>query len=79
MIYKLFIEGRIGRTLFCGYLVRTRRNARGFFIEHSQAKDLKSQAFTRELKQILLENAVGYRKKTLLCSPLRRLRQADVK
>ena len=78
MVYRLFIEGRIGKTLFCGYLVKKDLEARGFFIELSRAKDLKSQAFTQGLRQILLENAVGYRRKVILCNPLRRLWQADV-
>lgn len=36
MVYKLFIEGRMDKTLFCGYLVRTPLKTKGFFIEISK-------------------------------------------
>ena len=74
MVYKLFIEGRIGKTLFCGFLVRTQTNVQGFLIELSRGRDPGSQAFTQGLKQILLENAIGYKRRVLLCNPLRGLR-----
>ena len=52
MIYNLFIEGRIGKTLLCGYLVRTPLKTRGFFIEASRTPEvhlgLLGQIFLRK-------------------------------
>lgn len=53
MIYKLFIEGTIGKTIFCGYLVRNPQGIMGFFIEISQGTEMCSGAF----KQIFLRKA----------------------
>lgn len=53
MIYKIFIEGRIGKTLFCGYLVRTDIKVRGFFIEFCRAQNPEPQSFTQGFKQAL--------------------------
>ena len=74
MVYKLFIEGRIGEMLFCGYLVRKGLEARGFFIEVSRAKDPESQAFTQGFKQALKWNVSGFQSRVFPYNPLIGLR-----